>query len=185
MKNLAAALSVLARDGSVLDSKAENVLRILKAEKIKDLKTFNAEVREAYKANGWNAGAGRPKEGSKLEPVPATVKQYVSSIRRAFRFKMQVLAYSSFYALRVDLKKEAARVRKPRTNGPKELIGIRLANPEQLTGNMFHDLAVLYDALDRSRKPKMLAALARVQRDFSKAAPQLVRSDDLGLRKAA
>lgn len=183
MKNLAAAFAVLARDSTVLESKAETVLKILKQEKIKDLKTFNGEVKAAYKANGWNPAAGRPKEGSELKPVPPTVKQYVSSIRRAFKMKMPVLSYSSFYALRVDVKKEAAKIRKPRTNGPKELQGIQLAAPGELTGNLIHDLAVLYDALDRTRRPKMLAALERVKRDFSKAAPQLVT--ELGLRKAA
>jgi hypothetical protein len=105
------------------------VLKILKAEKIKDLKTFNAEVRAAYKANGWNAGAGGRRPALKLEAVPATVKQYVSAIRRAFKLKMLVLAYTSFSALRSDLKKEASKVRKPRTSGPKELAGIRLRNP--------------------------------------------------------
>lgn len=187
MKNLAAAFSVLARDSTVLESKAESVLRILKAEKIKDLKAFNAEVKEAYKANGWNAAAGRPKEGSKLEPVPSTVKQYVSAIRRAFKMKLLVLSYSSFTALRNDVKKEAAKVRKPRTNAPKEIAGIQLSQPHQLTGGTFHDLLALYNALDRTRKPKMLAALDRIKRDFSKAAPQLVfaEGNELGLRKAA
>lgn len=185
MKNLAVAFSVLARDGTALESKAENVLKILKAEKIRDLKAFNLEVREAYKANGWNASAGRPKEGVKLTPVPATVKQYVSSIRRAFRFKMQVLTYSSFYALREELKKEASKVRKPRTNAPKEMAGIRLQQPATLNGGIFHDLAVLYEALDRARKPRILAALERIRRDFSKAAPQLASVNEMGLRKAA
>jgi hypothetical protein len=184
MKNLAAAFSVLARDSTVLESKAEGVLKILKAEKIKDLKSFNASVREAYDANGWNPGAGRPKaDEKKREPVPPTVKQYVSAIRRAFRLKMMVLQYSSFSALRSDLKKEASKVRKPRTTGPKELHGIRLAQPEQMTGGTFHDLAVLYAALDRTRKPKMLAALERIKRDFGHTVPQLVA--EMGLRKAA
>lgn len=184
--NLAAALSVLAREGTALESKAEVVLKILKAEKLKDLKSFNVEVREAYKANGWNPSAGRPKAGANLKPVPATVKQYVSSVRRAFKFKLPVLAYSSFYALRVDLKEHAAKVRKPRNGGPKELAGIRLTQaPETLNGGQFHDLVLLYNALDRTRRPRMLAALERIKRDFSKAAPQLVVANELGLRKAA
>lgn len=186
MKNLAAALSVIAKDSTVLESKAEAVLKILKAEKIKDLKTFNAAVREAYAANGWNPGAGRPKAGSDLQSVPPTVKQYVSAIRRAFKFKLQVLSFSSFSALRSELKAHAAKVRKPRTNGPKETRGIHLASPDQLIGAPFHDLAVLYNALDRTKKPKMLAALDRIKRDFSHAAPQLVvAAAPESLRKAA
>lgn len=174
--NLAAALSVLARESTALESKAEVVLKILKAEKLKDLKSFNIEVREAYKANGWNPSAGRPKAGANLKPVPATVKQYVSSVRRAFKFKLPVLAYSSFYALRMDLKEHAAKVRKPRNGGHKA---------ETLHAGQFHDLVLLYNALDRTRRPRMLAAIDRIKRDFSKAAPQLVIANEPGLRKAA
>jgi hypothetical protein len=115
--------------------------------------------------------------------VPSTVKQYVSAIRRAFKLKMLVLSYTSFSALRSDLKKEASKVRKPRTSGPKELIGIRWRSPITMTGATFHDLAALYNALDRTRKPKMLAALERIKRDFSKAAPQLVESESWGCAK--
>lgn len=185
MKNLAAAFSVLAQESVVIESKAEHVLRILKQKNIRDLKSFNVEVKLAYKANGWNSSSGRPKEGSELKPVPPTVKQYVSSIRRAFRLRLLVLNFSSFSALRSELKQKAAEVRKPRTSGPKEMQHINLAMPGELTGSMFHDLAVLWEALDRTRKPKMLAALERVKRDFSKAAPQLQLLEGSGQRKAA
>ena len=86
MKALAAALAVIGKDSVALDSKADQVLRIVKQEKIADLKEFNAAVREAYKANGWNGSPGKPKKGAEKKAVaPATVKQYVSAIRGAFR----------------------------------------------------------------------------------------------------
>lgn len=176
---LAAALAVIGKDGQELESKATTVLRIVRAEKITDGKAFNAAVREAYKANGWKGGPGKPKAGSeKLAPVPGTVKQYVSAIRAAFRLKLPVATYTSMAALRAELKEKRQRAAKRAAKAidaqPKELLGIRLQEPEQFNGGPFHDLAVLYNALDRARKPRMLSALDRVKREFAMAAPQLV-----------
>lgn len=189
---LAAALAVIGKDGQELESKATTVLRIVRAEKITDGKAFNAAVRKAYVANGWKGGPGKPKAGSeKLATVPATVKQYVSAIRAAFRLKLPVASYTSMTALRAELKEKRAKAAKRNAkveaaSTPKELIGIRLREPEHFNGGPFHDLAVLYNALDRSRRPKMLSALDRVKREFAMAAPQLVLPHAMPeLRKAA
>jgi hypothetical protein len=175
---LAEALAVIGKEGTELEAKATQVLRIVRQSKIGDVKAFGAAVRDAYKANGWNGKPGKPKAEEKADPVPATVKQYVSQIRAAFRLKLPVASYTSFYALREDLRKhrarKAAKVAKAVEAQPKEMLGIRLVEPEQFNGGPFHDLAVLYNALDRTRKPKLLAALARIKREFAMSAPQLV-----------
>jgi hypothetical protein len=186
--SLATALAVIGRDAVALESKADSVLRIVKTQKIKDGKAWSAAVRAAYKATGWNGKPGKPKADSKASPVPATVKQYVSVIRGAFKLKLPVASYSSFYALRQELAKERAKARKPkRGNGAAkpEMFGIQLRQPETLNGSPFHDLAVLYNALDRARRPRMLAALERVKRDFAMAAPQLIVAAMPEMRKAA
>lgn len=177
MTKLAAALAVIGREGEVMDTKASAVLQIVRAEKIKDGKTFNAAVRAAYKVNGWNSKPGKPKEGKKdkdLTPPPATVKQYVSTIRAAYRFGLPVGSYSSFYALRTEVKEKRAARKPKHRNVPPQMIGITLKQPDQFNGGIFHDLAILHDALDRARKPRMLSALERVKKDFATAAPQLV-----------
>jgi hypothetical protein len=186
MGTLATALAVIGRESADLESKADTVLRIVRAEKIKEGKQFNKAVRAAYKANGWNVHAGKPKAGAeKLTPVPATVKQYVSAIRAAFRFKLHVASYSSFYALRQDLAKERAK-RKPKNGRTRpEMAGLTVSRPDIMTGSPFHDLVVLYNALDRARRPRMLSALDRVKRDFANAAPQLVMASLPEMRMAA
>ena len=176
---LAAVLAVIGKEEHELEAKATTVLRIVRAQKITDLKGWSAAVREAYKANGWNGKPGKPKAGTGKGAVPATVKQYVSAIRRAFHLKLPVSSYSSFYALRADLRKKAER-KAARNNGAvpqrPEFIGIRLTDSDALNGSPFHDLAVLHNALDKTRKSAMLGALERVKRQFAMAAPQLVVS---------
>lgn len=175
---LAATLAVIGKGAQELDNQATQVLRLVRAQKITDLKGWSAAVRAAYKANGWNGKPGKPKAGEKkAEPVPATVKQYVSAIRRAFRLKLPVSSYTSFYALRQELKAKAKRAaKKAGVDGraAPEMIGIRLQQPEVLNGALFHDLTVLYQALDRTRKPKFIGALERIKREFSGSVPQLV-----------
>lgn len=112
---LAAVLAVIGKEEHELEAKATQVLRIVRTRKIEDLKAWNGAVREAYKANGWNGKPGKPKAAEKRGAVPATVKQYVSAIRRAFRLKLPVSSYSSFYALRTDLRKKAERKALART----------------------------------------------------------------------
>lgn len=184
LQNLATVFAVIAREGAGIESKADVVLRIVKSKKLKTLPQFNAAVRDAYRANGWNAAPGKPKlTEKKLESVPASVKQYVSAIRGALRLKLLVTSYSSFYALRDDLKKQRAKLRQKTEDKVKpELVGVTLHKPEQLTGALFHDLAALYGALDRKRQAMMEGALDRVKRQFASAAPQLVVAEE---RKAA
>jgi hypothetical protein len=183
--NLAATLAAIGREANAIEDKATTVLRIVRTQKIEDLKTWNKAVRVAYKANGWNSGPGKPKTGSTTTAVPATVKQYISAIRRAFRAGLPVASYTSFRALRNELKEKfAVRKAKAIKAAPAELVGISLKQPDELNGSPFHDLVALYGALDRTRKPKMLGAVQRIVREFSSAAPQLVLTQP-ELRKAA
>jgi hypothetical protein len=192
MQTLAAALAQIGKEGEELDSKAMTVLRIVRAEKINDGKSFNKAVREAYRANGWFGKPGKPKVGAPTqEKVPASVKQYVSSIRAAYRLKLHVANFTSINALRAELKEQRAKAikRAHKANGstPPEMVGIRLQQPDTLLGGkaIFHDLVALYDALDRTRKPKFMGALERTKREFITAAPQLVLQSAPEMRQAA
>lgn len=184
--SLASALALIGRDAAAIDSRADAVLRIVKQAKMKTAKEFNAAVRVAYERNGWNSKPGKPKAGNKKVPVPATVKQYVSTIRRAFKMDLLVLTYSSFYALRSEVQAKAAKARKPREEKKPEMQGVSVSRPDVLTGAVFHDLAVLYDALDKKRQAAMTQALDRVKRQFQPAAPKLVVLEPVvELKKAA
>lgn len=184
--SLASALAVIGREANELETRAMQVLHIVKRDKITDVKAWSAAVRAAYKANGWNGKPGKPKAGSTAKAVPVTVKQYVSAVRAAFRLKLPVASYSSFYALRQDLAKQRAKARKPVNGHAKpELAGVQVSRPDELTGGPFHDLVVLYGALDRGRQTHMLAALDRVKRQFAMSAPQLVIASMPEMRKAA
>jgi hypothetical protein len=190
MQTLAAALAQIGKEGEELDSKAMTVLRIVRAEKINDGKSFNKAVKEAYRANGWFGKPGKPKVGAPTqEKVPASVSQYVSTIRAAFRLKMEVTSFTSIHALRVELKAKRAKAikRAHKANGstPPEMVGIRLQQPDTLNGSIFHDLVALYNALDRTRKPKLMGALERTKREFITAAPQLVVHSMPEMRQAA
>lgn len=170
--SLASVFEDMEKDGATLASRADAVLRIVKQNKIADVKSFSAAVKAAYAANGWNPGAGRPVKGAApLKAVPASVKQYVSTMRAAFRMKLLVPTYTSFYALRADVSATRVKARRKAAEATPELAGVAVKRPDTLNGGLFHDLAVLFDALDKAKQGKMIGALERVKREFAQAAP--------------
>lgn len=175
---LTAALSAIAHDGEMLESRADAVLSIVKSSGIRDVKAFGAAVREAYKANGWNATQGKPKAGKRaLLAVPATVKQYVSTVRAAFRLGVNVTKMETFHKLRKVLKQaradaapQAVAVKDPR------LAGLRLVkNGGGLIGAPFHDLTLIYEKLAKGQQKQLAGEVNELVRRFQPAAaPQLV-----------
>jgi len=175
LTTLAAAFAALSEEGAALESVADSVLAIVKSDGLKDVKAFSAAVREAYKANGWNAKQGAPVLGAaKLERVPPTVKQYVSQIRGAFRLGLNVGHFKNFHALRTALK--AARVAsRPVPKVDPRLGGLRLTGPAGLTGAPLHDLVVVYEALPKGQQSQMVGAVNRLVQQFRPAVPQLLQ----------
>lgn len=171
MKTLAAVFTDISRTSAALESKADAVLAIIRKKNIRDLKAFDAAVRDAYKANGWNIRQGRPVLGAKDTRVPATVKQYVSRVRAAFRLEMNVGHFKSFHALRAAVKEAQAR-RRPR-NGDPRLAGVSIAKPNQLTGAPFHDLTAIYESAGKAQQRQIVAEVQALVRKFQQAAPQL------------
>ena len=160
------------KDGQTLASRADAVLRIVKTNKIEDVKAFSAAVKAAYAANGWNAGAGRPVKGAPpMKPVPSSVKQYVSTMRAAFKMKLPVTSYSSFHALRSEVRDVRVKARKKQAAQTPELAGVAVKRDDTLNGAIFHDLAVLFNALDKAKQGHMIRALDRVKNQFAGAAP--------------
>lgn len=169
---LANAFAVIAAEGDAIESKADGVLGIVRMAGLTELKDFNAAVRAAYLENGWNGGAGKPKPGNRKPPVPATVKQYVSQIRAAFRAGINVAKVKSFFVLRKDLKAAKAATKKPAKPEDTRVVGLRLVKPTVMIGAPFHDLLVTYEHLEKKRQALLVASVNRLLRDYRVDVPQ-------------
>lgn len=168
---LAEALAEIATTTDTLETRADNILGIVRANDIRDAKAWRKIARAAYKANGWHARPGKPGRNGKGTPVPATVKQYVSQIRAAFRFELDVLKFKTFHALRKAVK-EIRAAKRPKAKGSRDprLAGLKLVKANTLTGAVFHDAVALYDNLDERKQAQMAKAVANIIRQFTPAA---------------
>lgn len=165
---LAKAFLAIATQENALDSTASTVLAI-----VKDVRGLNGEkfddlVKAAYDAAGWNTRPGRPDaDAEKRGEVPATVRTYVTVIRRALRVGIRVSRFATFSALRVALAAKTVHEgggrggrRTAHANGvariPKDLaqnfIGVAIEKPKDANGALFHDLASTYLALPEEHR---------------------------------
>jgi hypothetical protein len=174
---LAKVFKDLASQEHTLDSIAGRVLSIVKDVRGLNEEKFDALVREAYEANGWNIRPGRPENGAEPRAdVPSTVRTYVTVIRRSLRLGLKVARYNSFSALRVALVAKSVRMAanedgddegggrgraqtSPRRIGtingasrlPKDVqesfVGVAIEKPKDVNGALFHDLAAVFIGL--------------------------------------
>ena len=163
---LARLFTTLADAGKSTDNVASGILAIVAEAAVKDVEGFDPLVRAAYAANGWNPRPGRPTEETKnLEMVPSTVRTYVTTVRRAFRFGVPVAKMKSFYELRKALKKA-----KPPSRGAtvvpaavrEHFAGVEIGVPMDVNGALVHDVGVLLVNLPKSHQTlfeKQLQAL--------------------------
>lgn len=151
---LARVFTALAESEQKTDTVASGILGIVAEAGVRDVESFNPLVVAAYTANGWNPQAGRPVAGAqKLEPVPATVRTYVTAIRRAFRRGIDVAKVKTFYELRKALRNRPAATQ---VRVPKEvrdnLAGVRLADSNGLNGALIHDVGAVYATLPKEHR---------------------------------
>lgn len=152
---LAKAFTVIAKTSEVAESKSAAVIRIVRASNIKDEATFSECVKQAYEAKGWNPTAGKPAKGSKLKPVPNTVKVCVSQVRAAFRLKLAVGGFKTFHALRVAIR-EKRKARSARHEDPR-LMAVHITNEGKLIDAPFHDAVALFKMMPASRAKEEFA----------------------------
>jgi hypothetical protein len=174
---LARVLSDLATTHGKLDSTAGEILTIIKSEGVRGVKRWDDLVRAAYTANGWHPSPGRPNaaaakdaKGKAKERVPATVRTYVSTVRRAIRAGLVVTKYRSFTALRADLAKRtepavAAEPALPRAVR-QSFVGVSVAEPRQPNGALFHDLGAVYILLPAEHRDVFKRQLARLLQKY-------------------
>src|SRR4051812_22294993 len=92
---LAEALKALAANGQKVDDLAGNILKL--GREFNTRRKFAVAVRQAYEANGWHSGRGRPTKKASTEkvPVPATVKTYVWEVSRALSAGLRVYSFKT------------------------------------------------------------------------------------------
>jgi len=172
MRTLKTVFKRIASKADALEDTASAILDILREARIRDLGAFNALVAEAYHANGWRMGSGRPPaEDDGLTSAPDAVRAYVSQVRAAYSEKLDVLGFETMYALR----KEVARVRRmkrsprARIHFP-EFAGVELRDATELNGALFHDLLVLYEHVPEDVRESINRRVKRMLTEFRETA---------------
>jgi hypothetical protein len=152
---LARVFTTLAESGKSTDNVAKGILDIVKEAGVKDAPSFDPLVRAAYAANGWNPRPGRPtEETAKLEMVPATVRTYVTAVRRALRRGINVAKLETFYELRKAIRKTKVRDTAPAV--PKavqeKFAGVDLETVNDVNGSLIHDVGAIYANLPKQHQ---------------------------------
>lgn len=153
---LARIFATLEDSGKKTDSVAAGILAIVAEAGVQDLESFNPLVETAYTENGWNPRAGRPtKDTEALEMVPATVRTYVTAVRRAFRRGIDVARMKSFYELRKAIRERPLRQRAPK-GVPKaikeQFVGVDIKIGDDVNGALMHDVGFIYANLPRAQQ---------------------------------
>lgn len=171
---LAETLKALANNGQKVDDIAGSILKL--SREFGTVKRFSEAVREAYTANNWHSGRGRPTKDAKASektPVPATVKTYVWEVRRALAAGLRVYNYNTFYELRRAVAAhQMAETRRMRHQAPKDpaLAGVHVAHPDKFTGHLLHDLVVTMAKLGNGeRREHLEAGLKRLLTQYAPA----------------
>lgn len=155
---LARIFATLEDSGKKTDSVAAGILTIVAEAGVRDLDSFNPLVTTAYAENGWNPRPGRPTKGTEgLDMVPATVRTYVTAIRRAFRRGINVGAMKTFYDLRKALHdNKTARKRASLRDVPKAVQehfeGVEIDATGDVNGALIHDVGVVYARLPKQHQ---------------------------------
>lgn len=134
------------------------------------LELANEQFGIAYDENGWSRSAGRPKEGATEKPAPSTVKNYVSTLRRAYNAEMDVLSFATMWELRVALRELRDVDRDVQPKAP-ELKGVQVKKVDVINGALWHDLVVVWEHLPEDERGSLEAKLERLLSQFIKKAP--------------
>ena len=177
---LAVALEQLARVGKMAEDKAAYLLNTVKNEKLVTLEAFDAAIKTAFAALGWNTRPGKPKAGEERRAVPHTVRTYVWEIRSAIREGVDVRKCKTLYELRQArhaLKPTPAAATGPDTQAtdaeayPAELrqafVGVRLTDRDAANGGLWHDAMVLHLRMPADQRAMFEGQVGRVLRKYA------------------
>lgn len=167
-QRFATALAKIGRDAEKLETTAGQLLATIRDAKVSTLQRFDELAAAAYRANGWQHGRGRPRKDAETAPVPNMVQVYVAELRAAFSLDLPVGRFDSMYSLRKAIREARRGTSRTRGGGSGALTGVAVSSPDRRNGALFHDLVVVYRALDEEGREAMERALERALRRFVK-----------------
>lgn len=151
---MAKAFSVVEIDSNKVEESSTQILLVAQQEGALTLEAFNELVAKAYVEKHWSQLVGRPAEGSTLKPAPPTVRNYVSVMRRMYREGFDVMSFKVMFEVRqaVKMKREPVHGTDLSAQLPKRyrsaLKGVKLVNPNEPTGFMFHDMLYYFGMME-------------------------------------
>ena len=176
-QDLAEVFTQIQSAATAMEDISKGILAAIKTAKATTLNKFNAMVEEAYKKNGWSQKAGRRSPGDTTISAPRAVTFYVSTIRSAYRLKLKVANYDLLQAVRDDIAKarKAARDAEKAKARPEEvapdLAGVSIKNPDELTGDFWHDVLFFATKLPPEQQQWFKAQVQRAYNKCVKEAP--------------
>ena len=152
------------------ESLGGQILAFLIENKCATLEKANEQFKIAYDENGWSRTAGRPKDGSKEIPAPATVKNYVSAFRRAYKCNLHVPSFKTVGEMRQAIR-DHRDAEKEAQEKPASLAGVQISKEDTLTGALVHDIYACIKAMAPEDRDDIEAKLRRVLAQAMKKAP--------------
>lgn len=152
------------------ESLGAQILAFLVENKCKTLDQANDQFGIAYDENGWSRTAGRPKDGSTEKPAPATVKNYVTAFRRAYKAGIDVLRFKTVGEMRVAIR-EIRDAQREAEEKPASLLGVQVSKDDVLTGALVHDIYTAIKNLAPEDREEFEAKLRRALAQAVKKAP--------------
>lgn len=175
-QDLAEVFTQIQSAANSMEDISKGILAAIKDAKATTLARFNSMVEAAYKVNGWSQKAGRRLPGDTTKSAPRAVTFYVSNVRAAYRLKLKVLTYDLMQTLRDDI----AKARKARRDADKskdqpemapDLAGVSIKNPDELTGDFWHDVLFFATRLPAEQQQWFKAQVQRAYNKCAKDAP--------------
>lgn len=162
------------KNAGQVDDVAGGLIQLAKENNCTTKDEFNVVIYAGYDVKGWSYRIGRPQPGD--VPAPDSIRTYLSEIRKGYDLGVKVLDMKSISELR-----KAIKVLKPKApatpapTGPDELIGVSIKKANHLTGNLFHDVIVLWENLPESQQAKLEKVLRKAVAEFMPKAPPAIK----------
>lgn len=171
--NLIEVFNKIEKAAGQVDDVSGQILLAIREAKAADVDGFNALVNAAYDEKGWSRRIGRPLPTD--VPAPKSIRVYISMIRKGYKEGLDMLEIQSIFDLRKALA-EIAKETPPAAAapGPDELVGVRVNKANRLTGNLFHDVIVLWENLPDAQQAKLEEGVRKLVEKFTAKAPPAI-----------
>lgn len=170
MSKLSEVFAQIDKASAKLDTLSAQIIDAIRDAKAHTLDAFNELASQAYEENGWSRQSGRPTEGTSEKSAPPTIRNYVSTIRRAYKIGLKVHSFKTLRELR-NAVRAAKQEDHEEEEKPSELIGVSIKAGNQITGALFHDLVVIWEHLSEDDRTAMDSILNRARNRFQKKTP--------------